>query len=179
MIGGGGEIGEFGVDAAQVGVGEFVVDVPLEPLAGFGSDLLEGLFAAGDLCFGLADVVGEAVDLLGGGGLLLAAVAAELGEGAEPFEAFVGAAEPVLGPVQVLLGVLEGQFGLAESGAPVGRPVLEKGPELGSFGEKPLPAGGSRFVDGEARVGLAAEGVEDFAVGGALVGEDPAVVDLR
>lgn len=33
-------------------------------------------------------------------------------------------------------------------------------------------------VDGEAGVGLAAEGVEDFSGGGALVGEDAAVVDV-
>ena len=33
-------------------------------------------------------------------------------------------------------------------------------------------------VDGEAGVGLAAEGVEDFSFGGALVGEDAAVVEL-
>ena len=40
-----------------------------------------------------------------------------------------------------------------------------------------MSAGG--VVDGEAGVGLAAEGVEDFSFGGALVGEDAAVVDAR
>jgi hypothetical protein len=100
--------GEFGVDGAQAGVGELVLDVPLKAQVEFGPELLEGLFAAGDLGFGLTDVVGETVDLILGGGLLLAAVAAELGERPELFEALFGVVEPVVGPVQLLLGVFEG-----------------------------------------------------------------------
>ena len=55
--------------------------------------------------------------------------------------------------------------------------MLEKGSELGSFGQEPLNSVRS-VVDGEAGVGLAAEGVEDFLFRGALVGQDAAVVDV-
>src|SRR5687768_8675581 len=47
----------------------------------------------------------------------------------------------------------------------VGRSVPEEGVELGAFGTEPIDA--SRGV-----------GVEDFSFGGALVGEDAAVVDV-
>jgi hypothetical protein len=60
-------------------VGEFVLDVPLEALGEFGAEFFEAAFAGGDFGFGLADVFGEAVDLSDGGGLFLAAVAAQLG----------------------------------------------------------------------------------------------------
>src|SRR5207302_1971729 len=69
------------------------------------------------------------------------------------------------------------QFCLVERRAPVGGSVLEKGSELGSFGQEPLNSVRS-VVDGEAGVGLAAEGVEDFVFRGALVGQDAAVVDV-
>jgi hypothetical protein len=67
-------LGQFGVDGAQAGIGEPVLDVPLEALAEFGAEFLEPSCAAGDLVFGLADVVGESVDLLQGRCLLFAAV---------------------------------------------------------------------------------------------------------
>ena len=53
----------------------------------------------------------------------------------------------------------------------------EEGAEFGPLGEEPLALAGG-VVDGEAGVGFAAEGVEHFPFGGALVGEDAAVVDL-
>ena len=133
------EVGQFGVDGAQAGVGEEVVDVPLEAPVEFGAELLERFFAAGDLGFGFADVVGEPVDLVHGGGLVFAAVAAELGEGSELVEALLGVVEAVVGPVQLLLGRFEGQFCLVERRAPVGRPVLEEGSQVGSFGEVGFP----------------------------------------
>ena len=54
---------------------------------------------------------------------------------------------------------------------------VQQVPQGGLFGEEPFDVAGG-VVDGEAGVGLAAEGVEDFSFGGALVGEDAAVVDL-
>ncbi|MGH8974130.1 MAG: hypothetical protein ACRD0C_13125 [Acidimicrobiia bacterium] len=72
---------------------------------------------------------------------------------------------------------MEGQLGLVERRLPVGRAVLEEGSEFGPFGEESLDVVGG-VVDGEAGVGLAAEGVEDFLFGGALVRKDAAVVDL-
>ena len=158
------DFGEIGVDGAQAGVGEVVLDVPLEASAELGLEILEGLFAANDFGFGLADVVGEAVDLVDRGGLLLSAVAAELGERSELVEAFLGVVEPVVGPVQLLLGVVEGEFGLVEGRVPVGRPVAEEASELGALGPEALQVGGG-VVDGEAGVGLAAEGVEDTRSG--------------
>ena len=50
-------------------------------------------------------------------------------------------------------------------------------PQGGLFGEEPFDVAGG-VVDREAGVGLAAEGVEDFSFGGALVGEDTAVVEF-
>src|SRR5437879_9657318 len=55
--------------------------------------------------------------------------------------------------------------------------MAQRGPQCGLFGEETLDVAGG-VVDGEAGVGLAAEGVEDFSFGGALVGEDAAVVDV-
>ena len=81
-----------------------MVDVPPEALVEFGVELLNGSFAAGDLGFGFADVVGEPVDLVHSGGLFLAAVTAQLGEGPELVEALLGVVEAVVGPVQLLLG---------------------------------------------------------------------------
>jgi hypothetical protein len=49
VIGGSGEVGEFGVDGAQAGVGELVLDVPLAALAEIGAEVVEGLFATSDL----------------------------------------------------------------------------------------------------------------------------------
>lgn len=61
--------------------------------------------------------------------------------------------------------------------SPVWWPHPEGGFEFGPFGEEAL--GVSRgVVDGEAGVGETPEGVEDFLVGGALVGEDAAVVHV-
>src|SRR5581483_4270639 len=51
-------------------------------------------------------------------------------------------------------------------------------PQGGLLGEEPFHVAGG-VVDREAGVGLAAEGVEDFSFGGALVGEDAAVVEVR
>src|SRR5437016_2733426 len=68
VISGVADLGEFGVDGAQTGVGEFVLDVPLEAPPELGLEFLEGLFAASDFGFGVVDVVGEAVDLVDGGG---------------------------------------------------------------------------------------------------------------
>ena len=52
MISGVADFGEFGVDGAQAGVGELVLDVPSEALA-VGLGFLEGLFGAGDFGFGV------------------------------------------------------------------------------------------------------------------------------
>src|SRR5579884_1105647 len=78
VLGGVAVVGEFGVDGAEAGVGELVLDVPFEASAEFGAEFFEGAFAAGDLGFGVADVVGESVDLVDGGGFVLTAVAAQL-----------------------------------------------------------------------------------------------------
>jgi hypothetical protein len=55
--------------------------------------------------------------------------------------------------------------------------VVQRVAQCGLFGEEALDVAGG-VVDGEAGVGLAAEGVEDFSFGGALVGQDAAVVDV-
>jgi len=56
------EFGKFGVDGAEPGVGPVMLGVPLPTSIDFGTELLDGLFGAGDLAFGLQDVVREAVN---------------------------------------------------------------------------------------------------------------------
>jgi hypothetical protein len=146
-------------------------------LVDLGAELVEVSLAAGDGGFGLLDVVGEAVDLVEDRGFLFAAVAAELGERAEIGEPFLGSFEAVVGPVEVFLRGGEGEFGLSVGRPPVGWPMAQRVAQCGLFAEESLDVAGG-IVDGEAGVGLAAEGVEDFSPGGALVGEDAAVVDL-
>jgi hypothetical protein len=116
-------------------------------------------------------------DLVQDRSFLVAAVAAELGEGAEFAEPLLGGFEAVIRPVQVFLRRGEGEFGLTEGWPPVGWPMAQGGVECGPFGEEALEVAGC-VVDGEAGVGDASEGVEDFLLGAALVGEDAAVVDL-
>jgi hypothetical protein len=60
------------------------------------------LFAAADLAFGVADVVFEPVDPLEEGGLVVAASAAELGEGAEFGQFVAGMVEAPVCLVSVL-----------------------------------------------------------------------------
>ena len=170
---------EFGVDGAESGVRPVVVGIPFPALIDFRTELLGGLFPPGDLRFGLLDVVGEGVDLVDGGGLRLAALAAELGEGPEVVEALPGVVEAVVGPVQLLLGRRERELRLTEGRLTVGWPVLEQRSEFAPFGDKTLDPTGGGLVDGEARVGLSAEGLEDFLLRGALVGHHAGVVDLR
>jgi hypothetical protein len=66
---------------------------------------------------------------------------------------------------------------LTEGRPLVGRTVAQRLAQGGLFGEEGLDVARG-VVDGEAGVGLAAEGVEDFTFGGALVGEHAAVVDV-
>ena len=97
-------VDEFGIDGAEPGIWEVVIDIPLDSLVVLGVEFLDRLFAGRDLGFSVTDVIGEPVDLVLGRGLLLAAVAAELGEGAELLEALPGAVEAMVCPVQLLLG---------------------------------------------------------------------------
>lgn len=174
MIGRCAEVSEFGVDGAQPGVGELMLDVPFEATAQLGPEFLEGLLEAGDLGFGFADVVGEGVDLVDGGGLLVAAAAAELGEGTELLEALPGAVEPVVGPGELPPGVLQGQLSPAEGRVPIRRPMLEEGPELGALGSRRL---GASWM-AKPVFGLPTEGVEDSPLGAPLVRDDAPMVDL-
>src|SRR2546429_31372 len=98
------EFGRFGVDGTEPGVGPAVVGVPFLALVDLGAEFVEVSLAAVDGGFGLPDVVGEAVDLVEDRRLLVAAMAAELGERAEFAEPLLGDFQTVIGPVQVLLG---------------------------------------------------------------------------
>jgi hypothetical protein len=103
MIGRVAGVGELGVDGAEPGVWEVVIDVPLASPLELGAEFLDRSFAGTDFGLSVADVVGEPADLVLGRGLLLAAVAADLGEGTEMSEAFLGAVEAMVCPVQLLL----------------------------------------------------------------------------
>ena len=72
---------------------------------------------------------------------------------------------------------MQGELRLTDGRAHVGRSLAEKETEFGLLVEELLDAAGG-VVDGEAGVGLSAHGVEDFLFGGALVGENAAVVDV-
>jgi len=98
------ELGQFGVDGAEAGIGPAVFGVPLWALVDLGAEFVEVALATGDGGFGLSDVSVEAVNPVEDRGFLFAAVAAELGEGAEIGEPFLGGLEAVVGPVEVLLG---------------------------------------------------------------------------
>jgi hypothetical protein len=98
------EVGEFGVDAADPGVGPAVLGVPLLAVVDLGAHLVDVSLTSSDFRFGALNVVGEAADLVEDCRFLVAAVAAELGEGAEFAAALLGRFEPVVGPVEVLLG---------------------------------------------------------------------------
>ena len=118
------------------------------------------------LASALSDVVGEAVDLVEGGGLLLAAVAAELGEGPDLAEALLGDFEAVVGPVRAPSWPRRGRSSAwRKAGSPVGWPVLEERSQFGLLGEEPLDAGWGRRgwrsrcrVGGGGRRGLAVRG---------------------
>lgn len=76
VVSGPAEFGEFGLDRVDPGIGSVVLGVPLRPLINHRTDLLDAAFAMGDPGLGPSDVIGEAVDVVKGGGLLPAAVAA-------------------------------------------------------------------------------------------------------
>ena len=84
----------------------------------------------------------------------------------------------VLEPPERFLAVLEGvgelPFGVAKVSEPLGRAGGQDRLVFGPFGEEFGEPGGC-VVNGEAGVRDASEGIEDFLVGGALVGEDAAV----
>lgn len=83
----------------------------------------------------------------------------------------LGEPQPVVGPVELLLGRGEGELGLSERRPQVGWPAAEPGAELGLLGQESLDVAGG-VVDSEAGLGEAAEGVEDLSFGRALVGEN-------
>ena len=177
LVAGVAEVGEFGVDGAEPRAGQLVFDVPLQALAEFGPEFLDGLFAGGDLGFSLADFVDGALDPVDGSGFVLATVTAKPGERPELLEVLAGVIESAVGHLEFPSRVFEGEFRLAEGRVPVGWPVLEEGAEFGAFGQQPFQLAGG-FVNGEAGVGFPPEGVEHGPVGGALVGEDAAVVEF-
>ena len=58
------ELGQFGVDAAEAGVGPAVVGVPFSALVDLGAELVDLSLTSRDFRFGPLNVVGEAADLL-------------------------------------------------------------------------------------------------------------------
>jgi hypothetical protein len=65
------EFCEFGVDRTEAGVGPLMVGIPSPAPVELWTKFLDGLFTTGEFPFGVPDVVGEGVDLVGGGGLSL------------------------------------------------------------------------------------------------------------
>lgn len=96
------ELGEFGVDALDAGFWLPMLGVPVTSSGDLSASILDALFAVGDLGFGAFDVAGEAFDGFEKGGLLLAAMAAQLGEGAQLSELRLRRVQPVVGPVELL-----------------------------------------------------------------------------
>ena len=77
VVSGPAEFGKFGLDCAEPGIGLVVLGVPLRPLINHQTDLLDAAFAMGDPGLGPSDVLGEAVDVVNGGGLGTSAGAEE------------------------------------------------------------------------------------------------------
>ncbi|HEV7862009.1 MAG TPA: hypothetical protein VGR20_04885, partial [Acidimicrobiia bacterium] len=65
------ELGQFGVDAAEPGVGPAVLGVPFLTLVDLGAELVDLSLTSGDFRFGPLNVVGEAADLVEDGRFLV------------------------------------------------------------------------------------------------------------
>ena len=115
-----GEAGEFGVHAAQALGGPIVVGIPGRSAVVLGAKVFDLVATMGDLCLGAPDVAGEPLDLVDGRRLFITAVTAELGQLPESRQAFFGVLEAVVGPVELLLGRRQREFGLPQGRAGVG-----------------------------------------------------------
>jgi hypothetical protein len=154
-----------------------VLDFPSPFRGEFFPTLSDSCFAAYDGLFSAADVAFEPVDPVEQRGFVVAAPAAELRKATEVGQFPPGVLQPPDRFLPVLEGVGELPLGVANAPEPLGRAGGQDRLMFRLFGEEFGEAAG-RVVDGEAGVGDAPEGVEDFFIGGALVGEDAAVVDV-
>jgi len=170
-------VGEFGLDDIESFDSPAVLDFPSHFLGELVLTLPDVTFAARDVIFGASDVAFEPVDPVEQRGFVVAAPAAKLGEATEFGQLPPGVLEPPDRFLPVLEGVGEVPLGVAKVSETLGRAGGQDLLMFGPFGEElGEPAG--RVVDGEAGVRDASQGVEHFLVGGALVGEDAAVVDV-
>ena len=170
------QVGQLRFDGGQPSVTPVMLGVPRVSLGQRLVEAVEVPFAALHLPGGARDVALEAFDVFECGGPFVAAMTAHQREGANAGQPFVGGVEPVLGPIALLLGGVKQPLGSLQFTAAIRWRASEDGPVLGPFVEEAPDALGV-VVGSEAGVGDTEEGIEDFPVGGALVGEDAAVVD--
>lgn len=171
------QAGQFRFDRREPARTPVVFCMPGLGLGDVVGELVEVLLGGIDFADGAGDVVAEAVDVVERGRLLVPAVAPKPGERAELCHAVVSCVETMLCPVKLFFGVANVMAGSVKLVVPIARGGGEDAFMLGPLGEEALDLA-CVVVGGEAVGGHSEEGVEDLAVGGAVLGEGAAVVDV-